>query len=286
MGSSDDVEDDAEDEGTDGEGSVSGVSFSFPSEATLARLTRLTHLHLRGVGLEGAVPRALFALPGLVELDLSHNRLAGELPSESPSELSADARELSGGDFRWPANLHRLALSRNNLTGVVPSSLLALRSLRKLYLARNSFEGMEAFPAETPPTRNDDAAANETTPASETTPATESDASSSFEENAFSFAARLDVLDLSSNALRVFPETLERVGGLTALSLANNEMRGPVPPWLGERDTLAHVRLDGNALAGSLESWLGTNRLLDLQSLRVDGNPGISGPLSPNAIDE
>ena len=278
VGSSDDVEDDAEDassasgdEGTDG--SVSGVSFSFPSEATLARLTRLTHLHLRGVGLEGAVPRSLFALPGLVELDLSHNRLAGELPSALPSELS-------GGDFRWPANLHRLALSRNNLTGVVPSSLLALRSLRKLYLARNNFEGMEAFPAETPPAGNDDAAANETTPATEE----ESDASSSLEENAFSFAARLDVLDLSSNALRVFPETLERVGGLTALSLANNEMRGPVPPWLGERDTLAHVRLDGNALAGSLESWLGTNRLLDLQSLRVDGNPGITGPLSPNAI--
>ena len=278
VGSFDDVEDASPsgDEGTDGEGSVSGVSFSFPSEATLARLTRLTHLHLRGVGLEGAVPRSLFALPGLVELDLSHNRLAGELPSELPS-----ADELSGGDFRWPANLHRLALSRNNLTGVVPSSLLALRALRKLYLARNAFEGVEAFPAETPPATNDDAAANETTPASETTPATESDASSA---DAFSFAARLDVLDLSSNALRAFPGALERVGGLTALSLANNGMRGPIPPWLGERDTLVHVRLDGNALEGSLESWLGTNRLLDLQSLRVDGNPGISGPLSPNAI--
>ena len=278
VGSSDDVEDASPsgDEGTDGEGSVSGVSFSFPSEATLARLTRLTHLHLRGVGLEGAVPRSLFALPGLVELDLSHNRLAGELPSALPS-----ADELSGGDFRWPANLHRLALSRNNLTGVVPSSLLALRALRKLYLARNAFEGVEAFPAETPPATNDDAAANETTPASETTPATESDASSA---DAFSFAARLDVLDLSSNALRAFPGALERVGGLTAISLANNGMRGPIPPWLGERDTLVHVRLDGNALEGSLESWLGTNRLLDLQSLRVDGNPGISGPLSPNAI--
>ena len=137
----------------------SPASRSFPSEATLARLTRLTHLHLRGVGLEGAVPRSLFALPGLVELDLSHNRLAGELPSALPS-----ADELSGGDFRWPANLHRLALSRNNLTGVVPSSLLALRALRKLYLARNAFEGVEAFPAETPPATNDDAAANETTP--------------------------------------------------------------------------------------------------------------------------
>ena len=100
VGSFDDVEDASPsgDEGTDGEGSVSGVSFSFPSEATLARLTRLTHLHLRGVGLEGAVPRSLFALPGLVELDLSHNRLAGELPSA----FSAD--ELSGGDFRGPAN--------------------------------------------------------------------------------------------------------------------------------------------------------------------------------------
>ena len=71
---------------------------------------------------------------------------------------------------------------------------------------------------------------------------------------------------------------------MTAISLANNGMRGPIPPWLGERDTLVHVRLDGNALEGSLESWLGTNRLLDLQSLRVDGNPGISGPLSSNAI--
>ena len=58
-------------------------SFSLPSEATLAKLTRLTHLHLRGIGLTGAIPQALFALPSLLELDLSHNRLSGALPADA-----------------------------------------------------------------------------------------------------------------------------------------------------------------------------------------------------------
>ena len=243
-------------------------SFSLPSEATLAKLTRLTHLHLRGIGLTGAIPRSLFALPSLLELDLSHNRLSGALPADA-----------EGG--AWSATLHRLSLSRNNLTGVVPSSLLALKSLQKLYLAENGFEGVEAFPEPPPePIETTDASANETD--AETRTQTETDDEPPLET--FSFAAYLDRLDLSSNAIPFFPAALERVGGLTMLSLANNGMGGLVPAWLGERDTLVHLRLDGNALRGSLEDWLGNNRLLDLESLRVDGNAGITGPLSSGAI--
>ena len=230
-------------------------SFSFPSNETLAKLTRLTHLRLRGIGAEGPIPASLFALPSLVELDLSHNFFSGEIPAETR-------------EFRWPAHLRHLSLSRNNLSGLVPSSLLALPSLRKLYLARNGFEGVEAFPEAL-------LDSNETRAETQTETAAEDD---------FSFAAHLDQLDMSSNAFPAFPAALERVGGLTSLSLANNGMTGAIPPWLGERDTLAFLRLDGNALAGPLEDWLGNNRLLDLKSLRVDGNAKITGPLSSRAI--
>ena len=243
--------------GTESSDTTPDASFSFPSNETLSKLTRLTHLHLRGLGLEGAVPRSLFALPSLVELDLSHNRLSGELPAETEH-------------FRWPTKLHRLSLSRNNLTGVVPSSLLALPSLRSLYLARNGFEGVEAFPEAAPP------------PSSNETQHAETRHTEPFDD--VTFAAHLDRLDLSFNALAAFPAALERLESLTALSLANNGMAGAIPRWLGQRDSLSHVRLDGNALAGSLEDWLGDNRLLDLESLRVDGNEGITGPLSSHAI--
>ena len=72
-------------------------SFSFPSNETLAKLTRLTHLRLRGIGAEGPIPASLFALPSLVELDLSHNFFSGEIPAETR-------------EFRWPAHLRHLSL--------------------------------------------------------------------------------------------------------------------------------------------------------------------------------
>ncbi len=243
-------------------------SFSLPSEATLAKLTRLTHLHLRGIGLTGAIPQSLFALPSLLELDLSHNRLSGALPADAEN-------------FAWSNTLHRLSLARNNLTGVVPSSLLALKSLQKLYLADNAFEGVEAFPTPPPDDIDEtDTISNET----DTYTVTQTETDGEPPTNAFSFAAYVDRLDLSRNAISFFPAALEKVGGLTMLSLANNNMAGLVPKWLGERDSLVHLRLDGNALEGPLENWLGNNRLLDLESLRVDGNSLITGPLSSRAI--
>ena len=115
----------------------------------------------------------------------------------------------------------------------------------------------------------------------------ETDAASSEneEEASVSFVTTLDVLDLSDNVFTAFPHELEVVGGLSVLYLHGNSMTSVIPPWLGQRDTLKHLRLDGNSLTGSLAIWLSdTHRLLDLQKLRLDGNAGVTGPLTAGAV--
>ena len=155
----------------------------------------------------------------------------------------------------------------------MPSSCWRCR--RGAVLARNAFEGVEAFPAETRRRRT-------TPPRTRRLRVGDAPRRVGASSPTRSRSPRLDVLDGRPTRCARFGARAR--GGLDRAFAREQRHGGPIPPWLGERDTLVHVRLDGNALEGSLESWLGTNRLLDLQSLRVDGNPGISGPLSPNAI--
>ncbi|XP_071704080.1 receptor-like protein EIX2 [Rutidosis leptorrhynchoides] len=85
----------------------------------------------------------------VVSLDLSSNRLIGEIPGEIMSLLSLIALNLSRngltgpipkdiGQLRW---LDFLDLSRNNLIGVIPTSLSQLSNLGVLDLSSNNLAG-------------------------------------------------------------------------------------------------------------------------------------------------
>ena len=75
----------------------------------------------------------------------------------------------------------------------MPSSLLALKSLQKLYLADNAFEGVEAFPTPPPDTIDEtDTISNET----DTYTVTQTETDDEPQTNAFSLAAYMDRLDL------------------------------------------------------------------------------------------
>ncbi|XP_071702739.1 receptor-like protein EIX2 [Rutidosis leptorrhynchoides] len=85
----------------------------------------------------------------VVSLDLSSNRLTGEVPGEISSLLSLIALNLSRngltgpipkdiGQLRW---LDFLDLSRNNLMGVIPTSLSQLSNLGVLDLSFNNLSG-------------------------------------------------------------------------------------------------------------------------------------------------
>ncbi|XP_071704079.1 receptor-like protein EIX2 [Rutidosis leptorrhynchoides] len=85
----------------------------------------------------------------VVSLDLSSNRLTGEIPGEITSLVSLIALNLSRNGLTGPipkdigqlSRLDFLDLSRNNLIGVIPTSLSQLSDLGVLDLSFNSLSG-------------------------------------------------------------------------------------------------------------------------------------------------
>lgn len=83
-----------------------------------------TSLDLSNKGLT-AVPKYVFGMTGLTELNLSHNNLTGAIP----------------GEIRFLKNLKTLDLSYNQMTGV-PAEVGQLSNLVTLNLSHNQLTGL------------------------------------------------------------------------------------------------------------------------------------------------
>lgn len=93
---------------------------------------------------EGSIVDYMFGI------DLSCNRLSGQLPKELTSLIQIRALNLSHNHitgtilsaFSKLFNIESLDLSYNNLTGTIPTQLLELKSLAVLIVAHNNLTGM------------------------------------------------------------------------------------------------------------------------------------------------
>ena len=89
----------------------------------------------------------------VIELDLSHNQLSGEIPSElgglsSLEDLNLGGNQLSGeipSELGGLSRLRVLELWRNRLSGEIPSGLGGLDGLQSLWLGRNQLSGEIPF---------------------------------------------------------------------------------------------------------------------------------------------
>ncbi|XP_062109877.1 receptor-like kinase TMK4 [Humulus lupulus] len=120
--------------------------WAFPIELTGSR--SLVNLSMVSCNVNGSIPDIFFgSFPNLRNLNLSSNHLSGVLPPSFP-DSGIQKLSLSQNSFTGPIpdlskldTLSELQLQGNLFTGVVPSSLMSIRSLRKVSLMDNRLQG-------------------------------------------------------------------------------------------------------------------------------------------------
>ncbi len=235
---------------------LSASDLKGPIPPELGNLTRLEVLNLERSSLKGSIPAELGKLRNLRALILGVNDLTGSIPAEI-------------GDL---TNLEVLRLRRNDLTGTVPPELGKLRKLTRLGLDWNDLDGpMPLDLMDLERLRVFHFPGNESLCA----PGSPDFAT---------WLARLDVYvgPLCNEADREALAALYKAAG------GEDWVRST--GWLGDglledrhgvsTDSLGRVAvldLSDNDLAGRVPAVLA--QLAGMTSLRMDGNPGLTGPL-------
>ncbi|XP_030939024.1 receptor-like protein 6 isoform X2 [Quercus lobata] len=183
-------------------------------------------------------------LPSLVFLNLSNNKLSGQIHEFSNSSLP----------MVW------LDLSSNYLEGPIPTSIGKLQSLGTLLFSSNNFNGsfqLNVFLQQLTNLIELDL----------------SDNSLLIEYNGTNSSLTpfplIKSLRLASLKLKTFPSFLRNQTSLLILDLSRNQIHGEIPNWIWELD-LTHLNLSYNYLEGPLPS-LSSFGILDLRSNQFQG---------------
>ncbi|KAK3118130.1 hypothetical protein QOZ80_9BG0694660 [Eleusine coracana subsp. coracana] len=114
-----------------------------------AKLSNMQQLYLGANQLSGRFPRAIMNFSALTDLSLGLNEFSGEVPPDLGSVLrNLLLFELPVNFFHGPippsltnaSNLYYIEISRNNFTGLVPSTIEKLNKLEMLNLEYNQLQ--------------------------------------------------------------------------------------------------------------------------------------------------
>ncbi|GFP86622.1 probably inactive leucine-rich repeat receptor-like protein kinase at3g28040 [Phtheirospermum japonicum] len=219
--------------------------FSGKIPDSFGKLRSLKFLNVSKNALVGNLPESLTNCANLSTFDGSHNLLSGFFPSWM---LKIDLQQIVFSDNEFSGSIENtfssskeisrkrllaLDVSRNKLSGEIPSVLGDFESLQVLNMAGNSFAG--PIPSEVRRLK------------------------------------RLSVLDLSENQLNgTIPSEIGLVESLTSLSLARNQITGSIPSSLSNLRYLQTVDFSFNNLTGALPKQLAN--LVTLHSFNISHN--------------
>ncbi|XP_009342480.2 probable LRR receptor-like serine/threonine-protein kinase At3g47570 [Pyrus x bretschneideri] len=174
------------------------LSGNVPS--SFGNLSQLTHLHLDHNNLQGTIPSTLAECPHLMNLTLGGNNFTGIISSEL---------------IRSSSSYVHLDLSRNHLTGFLPTEVGQLINLEHFDVSRNLLSG------EIPPSLGS--------------------------------CKTIQYLDLQENFFQgTIPSGLSSLRGIETLSLARNNLSGTIPKFLENFTFLQSLNLSYNNLEGAV----------------------------------
>ncbi|KAG8069783.1 hypothetical protein GUJ93_ZPchr0006g44777 [Zizania palustris] len=269
---------------------------------SLGNLTELLRLNLSHNMLSGALPQELVSSSSIITIDVSFNRLKGdlnELPSSTaarPLQVLNISSNLFTGEFpssTWVAmkNLVALNASNNSFTGRIPTNFCANSPyFAVLELSYNKFSGsistglgscsrLRVFKAGhnnlngTLPDELFNATSIECLSFSN------NDLEGRFDGTPVVKLSNLVVLDLGGNRFSgMIPDSIGQLSRLQELHLDHNKMDGELPSTLGSCKYLTTIDLKGNNFSGNLEkvnfSALPNLKILDIYMNNFSGtNP-------------
>ncbi|MED6159821.1 hypothetical protein PIB30_045700 [Stylosanthes scabra] len=224
-----------------------------------ARLQNLRSLDLSNNKIHGKIPNwfrdnLLHTWKDLFFIDLSFNKLQGDLPIPSPNiqAFSISNNNLTGhisSTFCNASTLHVLILSHNHLSGTIPQCIGAFHFLNILDLQVNNLHGSI-------PTNFSDLNQFQTIKLNDNQlegPLPKS----------LVYCTMLEVLDLSeNNIVNVFPSWLETLQELKVLSLRANKFHGTITASFSAKHPFPKLRIfdvSNNNFSGPLPASLFEN---------------------------
>ncbi|KAJ1256504.1 hypothetical protein BS78_K012000 [Paspalum vaginatum] len=243
--------------------SLSTNSFTGEIPPSLGHLHRLQQLNLINNTLQGRIPS--FANCSRLEvLGLSNNQLIGQIPADLPhglQQLILGSNNLTG---IIPASLVNitalfvLGFESNNIEGSIPGELGRLSGLQYLYMGGNNFSGRFPLPIlNLSNLINLNAADNGLT----------GDLPSNFGNS----LRNVQLLVLGANFFRGhIPPSLTNASDLYFCDISRNELTGVVPSSIGKLSKLSWLNLEINKLqASTKQDWGFINSLTNCTELQV-----------------